>query len=207
MKTIGVVLKEARKKKKISLADLEKRTKIKKLFIKLIEEEKWNELPEYATVQGFVKNIGKDLYLEEEKVAALFRRDYPPKDLSINPKPDVSEGFRWSPKTSFIVGIVAITLVVGGYLGFQYRRFIRPPKIEISSPVDGQEVEDFFVEIKGSTDQDVVITANNQPILVDEDGYFSGVLEVGKDAFEIKIVATSRSGKETTIHRDIVVKY
>lgn len=206
MKTIGKVLKDARVSKKISLPELKKRTKIKVEFIKFIEEERWNELPEYATVQGFVKSLGKSLNLNEEKMAALFRRDYPPKDLPINPKQDVSKKFVWSPKTSLTVGALFAFLVVGSYLGFQYKRFVRPPEVKIESPIEGQEVDSLFVMVSGSTDKDVVIVANNQPLLVDEDGNFSDTLEVSKETSEIKIVAISRSGKETVIYRKITVE-
>jgi cytoskeletal protein RodZ len=114
MKTIGVLLKEARTKKRYSRARLEKGTKIKKEFIEALEKEKWEELPELPVVQGFVKNIAQFLKIDDKRAAALLRRDYPPKTLSINPKPDVSEKFTWSPKLTFIAGAIVISLAILG---------------------------------------------------------------------------------------------
>lgn len=205
MDTVGTVLKKARLAKKLSLKQVEKETKIKTSFLKLIEEEKWNELPEYATVLGFVKSIAKTLDKDEEQISALFRRDFPPENLPINPKPDISDKFSWSPKLSFLAGISVIILIIGGYLGFQYSKFVKPPKISVLSPKDGQVVEGATVNVEGKTDPDVVITANNQPIIVGEDGKFTYELKIDKNTTSVKIIGTSRSGRETEVVKNITV--
>src|SRR3990172_1081627 len=104
MKTIGQVIKESRAKKKLSKKKLEEITKIKESFIDAIEKENWDKLPEYPVLQGFVTSIAKTLKIDTNTVSALLRRDYPPKKLEINPKPDVSEKFSWSPRLTFILG-------------------------------------------------------------------------------------------------------
>ena len=57
MKTIGQILKNARVKKKYSLAKLEDLTKIRKEFIDSIEKEDWENLPAFPTIFGFVKSV------------------------------------------------------------------------------------------------------------------------------------------------------
>lgn len=205
MDTIGTVLKKARLSKKLSLKQVEKETKIKASFIKLIEEEKWNQLPEYATVLGFVKSISKTLDKDEEQMSALFRRDFPPEDIAINPKPDVADKLSWNPRLSFLAGIVVIILIIGGYLGLQYSNFVKPPKISVSSPKEGQVIDGLSVTVEGKTDPDVVITANNQPIIVDEKGNFVYQLNLDENTKTVKIVGTSRSGKETEVVKNIEV--
>jgi len=131
MVTVGEILKEARLKKKLSLSNLEKETKIKKEFIDLIENNLWDKLPDYPVVSGFIKNIAVFLDVPAETANAILRRDYLPKKLYINPKPDIESKFYWSPKLTFITGISLLTLLVLGYLGFEYIKFIKPPKLEI----------------------------------------------------------------------------
>jgi len=206
MKTIGELLKEARLNKKLSMDKVESQTKIKKEFIDYIEKGKWGKLPDYPTVQGFIKTLAKVFDLTENKTAALLRRDYPPKDLPISPKPDVGGKFVWSPRATFLAGILLVSLIVLGYLGFQYKKFISPPKLELFKPAESQVVESLFVEIVGQTDPDATIQANNQPILVDEDGGFSIELAISEETSEVEIKAVSRSGKETTIRRNIDLK-
>jgi len=77
MRTIGVLLKEARGKKRYSLDYLAQLTKIKKDFIERIENEDWASLPDFTVVTGFVKSVSKSLDLEERNTVALLRRDYP----------------------------------------------------------------------------------------------------------------------------------
>ncbi len=203
MKTIGNLLKDARVKKRFSLAKLEGETKIKKNFIKAVEDENWKALPDYPVVVGFVKNIANYLGVKERSAVALLRRDYPPQNLSINPKPDVSRQFVWSPKMTFIVGVAIVIALILGYLGFQYAGFISPPPLSLTQPQEGQVVGSGSVIVAGKTKPEATVKANNQPILVNEDGTFSAEVEIFKGTSEIVVEATSRSGKQTVLRRNI----
>jgi hypothetical protein len=203
MKTAGRYLKEARLKKRFSLSKVEDETKIKKEFIESLENNNWQTLPDFAVVLGFVKNIAKFLDLNEKQMAAILRRDYPPKDLSVNPKPDVVNKFIWSPKITFVVGISLVLLLVFGYLGYQYKKFVSPPFLEITEPKEGEVVRNRNVWVLGKTDQDVVLKINNQPVLVEDEGHFKAEIQIYEGTTEIVVKAVSRSGKETTLKRTI----
>ncbi|MDO8340971.1 MAG: helix-turn-helix domain-containing protein [Candidatus Woesebacteria bacterium] len=207
MKTVGQILKEARLKKKTSLLKLENLTKIKREFIVLIEKNDWDKLPDFPIVSGFVKNLAVTLDVNLQNANAVLRRDYPPKKLYINPKPDIGSKFTWSPKLTFLVGIGVLILMVLGYLGFEYLKFKSPPTLEITAPTENQIVLSGNVLVKGKTATDVKITVNNQPIIVDQDGNFVGEIEITKETKDLKFVATSRSGKVTQISRNIKVDF
>lgn len=206
MITVGEILKEARLKKKLSLLDLEKETKIKKEFIALIENNSWDKLPDYPVVSGFVKNIAVFLGVSSENANAILRRDYLPKKLYINPKPDVGSKFYWSPKLTFVVSISALTLLVLGYLGFEYLKFIKPPELEIIYPKENEVVLNEKIKVEGKTTTDVILTINNQPILLDEEGKFQTEIEVIKDTSNLLFKAISRSGKVTEKNINITVE-
>lgn len=206
MNTIGKVIRGARTQKRFSRERLEEKTKIKREFIKAIEEEDWKSLPDYVVVQGFVKSLASVLDINEKHVVALFRRDFPPNNVSANPKPDVSERFVWSPKLTFIIGGIFTFIVVLGYLGYQYVDFISPPKLEISSPLEGERVSGDFVKVEGRVDSDVSLKVNNQLVLVEETGKFSVDLEVSENTEKIEVIAKSRTGNETVLVRNIKVE-
>jgi cytoskeletal protein RodZ len=206
MNTIGQIINTARVKKKLSFKKLEEITKIKAVFIQSIEEEKWNILPSFPTVLGFVKTLSTTLDMDPIMAVAVLKRDYPPKKTSINPKPDVLSKFSWNPKFTFVVGIITVILIVLGYLGYQYSKFISPPNLTVESPKENQIINGIIIPVFGSTDSDVKITVNNQPVLVNSDGKFSVNLDVGENTKEIVIIATNRSGKNTTIRRTINVQ-
>jgi cytoskeletal protein RodZ len=206
MKTIGEILKSARVSKKYSLAYIADLTKIKAAFIDAIERHKWEKLPPFPTVLGFVKNLATSLGIDPNMAVAVLKRDYPPKKLNINPKPDVSSKFIWSPKLTFAIGIGTILFMVLGYLAFQYLHFISPPDLTIDSPKDNQIVTGNSVLVFGKTEADAKIIVNNQPVLVTDDGKFSVSIGVTRETKEIDIKAISRSGKETTVSRKIEVQ-
>lgn len=206
METVGKYIKKRRLEREVSASDLSEKTKIKEEFIALIEKEQWSKLPDRAVVMGFVKNIAQALGEDEKKITAFFRRDYPPEEGEVNPKPDVKLKYAWTPKATFAVLVGVVVLVVGGYLGFQYIRFLNPPKLEVVSPVEGQIVSDRSVEVKGNVSGEASIEVNSQPFLVDEEGMFVGEIEVSGETEKIKIKAVSRSGKTTELERTIVVE-
>ncbi|MGB6839208.1 MAG: hypothetical protein WBE27_03010, partial [Microgenomates group bacterium] len=119
------------------------------------------------------------------------------------PKPDVSKKFRWRPRTTFIVGITIVIMMVLGYLGFQYSRFISPPKLVVDQPQEEEVVKERILIVSGKTDLDATIRINNQPVLVDEDGDFETEIEIFEGTEEIIVKAVSRSGKDAIIRRKI----
>lgn len=206
MKTIGELIRGARLKKRWPQSRLEEETKIKKGFIDAIERQKWELLPDFAVVTGFVRSIAKALDIDEEKTVALFRRDYSPKIQSVNPKPDVSTKFYWSPRLTFIIGIISLAVLVIGYLTFQYNKFLSPPALDVSEPKENQIVNNSILKVIGKTDSDATILVNNQETIVDQEGKFEADLEVIDKTTQIEVVAKSRAGKTTTLIRKIRVE-
>jgi len=207
MTSVGTIFKKARKSKDLSLNEVEQETHIKSEFVEAIEETKWSQLPEFTVVTGFVKNLSSFYGLDRNKMVALLRRDYPPKPVTINPKPDLEDRkLVWKPKFTFLLGVLALILVVGGYLGYQYYMFSQPPKLEIFVPNEGQVIYQRSITVTGKTNQDAVVTVNNQPTLMHEDSTFKAEVNVDENTSKIEIKAISRSGKETIEIRNIEVE-
>ena len=206
MRTIGKTLKDARIQKGMVLTDLAKITKIKKDFLVALEKEDWSKLPEYPVVAGFVKTLGNFFGLGEKQAMALLRRDYPPKILSVNPKPDVENKFIWSPRKSFFTGILIVFVFVAGYLIFQYTRFVSPPVLRVLEPPENYSTKKTVVRVVGVTNSSSAVRVNNQPVTVDDNGNFETELDVLPGEFKIMVKSVSRSGKETVVERTIKVE-
>lgn len=206
MKTIGVVLREARINRGFSRKELEDLTKIKKGFIDKIEREQWELLPEFPVVLGFVKSMASFLELDAVQTTAILRRDYPPKKIPLNPKPDVGKQFTWTPKLTFLTGSILVILTILAYLGFQYLKFTSPPFLSVVEPREGQSVKTRSLEVWGKTDPGATIRVNNQPVLVSTTGEFKTEIEVSKETETVEVKAVSRAKKETTVVRKIQVE-
>lgn len=205
MKQIGQILKDARVKKNYSLKYVEEKTKIKSVFISAIEEAKWEELPAFPTVLGFVKSLSTILDVDDITAVAVLKRDYPPRKLIINPKPDVTNKFSWSPKLTFVAGIAGVLIIIFGYLTIQYLQFISPPKLNVDSPKDNQIINGNSVLVFGTTNTDVKVVVNNQTVIVDDNGKFSVTINIVPETKEVIVTAISRSGKMTEVKRKILV--
>lgn len=208
MRKIGEFLKGERLKRKFTLSQMEKETKIKKQFIVSIETGQWGNLPEYPVVSGFIKTIAQTLEIPENIAIAHLRRDYPfdRKKILINPKPDLKLKSTLSPRIVAIVSTVLVVLAFLGYLLYQYLQYISPPKLIVKQPTDNQPVKVGEIFISGETDSDATLSVNNQKILVSEAGEFFDKIEVGQDTKQIIFVARSRYGKETEVVRNIFLK-
>lgn len=208
MKTVGKVLSDARITSHKSVGDVSRETKIKVEFISAVEAQEWSELPDYGVVLGFVRSIAKAVCVDEEKAVALLRRDYPPRDIDINPKPDLedSQRFFWKPKyTVILVGLI-VSLVAFGYLFLQYRVSSNPPSLLVIEPLENQTISANILTVKGKTVPDTSVVVNDQPVVVDEKGNFETEIELLDGQQLIKIKARSRLGKETVVERKVTVK-
>ncbi len=207
MRSLGQTIKDIRNEGGLTLAELERETKIKKSFLSAIEEGQWQDLPEYPVVQGFVRSVAHVLDIDENLLLALLRRDYPKKDLRITPKPDVRNRFIWSPKWTLLVSVSVVIIAIIGYLGVQYKHFVSPPELIIMRPLEGATITNSPYHVEGKTTPDASVTVNNQPTLVSDNGDFSTDIEVAKETSEITVKATSRSGKETEVKKKVKVEF
>ena len=76
MISASISLLKEREKRGLTLEEVAKSTKIKIDFISAIEKGEYHKLPKGAYVQGFVRNYIQFLGLPEEKLMALFRREF-----------------------------------------------------------------------------------------------------------------------------------
>lgn len=142
MKTIGELLHKRRKQIGKSLDDAEGELKIRKKYLRALERDNFEALPGESYARGFVRNYSKYLGLDEEKVLAVFRRQY----MKKTKQAVVPEGIvnplnkTWFKITPQRAAVISAILVAGGvflFLFWQYRNLQK----EKSSP----ETESFQV--------------------------------------------------------------
>lgn len=211
MRTVGQILKEEREKKFYTLDEVEKFTKIRKELLQALEAGQYNKLPPATFVQGFIKNYGKFLGLNTEKLLSYFRREFsegknPPRILDSLKNPIDDKKFRLTPSRILIGMIFTLVAVFFIYLWFQYRFLVGSPILEITQPVDQFTTTTNEVQILGKTDPEVKVSINDQEIPVDQNGKFSQSIKLSENVNNIIITATSKGGKVTKIQRTIFLK-
>lgn len=73
-KGVGASLREARTRRKLTLADVEAATKIRSRYLRAIENEDWDELPGDIYARAFVRTYAGHLGLDAERLAEEVRR-------------------------------------------------------------------------------------------------------------------------------------
>lgn len=211
MRTVGQLLKETREAKLYTLDEVEKHTKIRKELLKALEEDNYAKLPPLTFIQGFVKNYGKFLGLDGQKLMAVLRRDFeaskhPPQVLESFSKPLTKKRIFLTP--SRLIGAVIAVIVVSffAYLWFEYRSFVGAPTLEVISPAQGQTVEVTSVSVEGKTDPDAKLTVNDQEIGLDNQGSFKEEVKLSSSVNNIAIVSTSKFGQVTKVERTVYIK-
>lgn len=71
----GNAFREARNRRKIDLSEVEAATRIRVRYLRAIEDEDWDVLPEGVYTRGFIRTYGTFLGLDGERLAEDYRRD------------------------------------------------------------------------------------------------------------------------------------
>ncbi len=211
MRTVGQILKEEREKNFYSLDEIEKVTKIRKELLEALEAGQYQKLPPPTFVQGFIKNYGKFLGLNSDKLLAVFRREFsenknPPRVLESFKSPVDKKRFRLTPTSVLVSLVLSLVIIFFIYLWFQYRFLVGSPFLEITQPVEQFNTSSSEITISGRSDPEARVSINDQEIEVDQDGKFSQQIKLSDNANNIVIVATSASGKQTTVQRTVFLK-
>ncbi len=75
---IGATLREARKRRKVGLEEVEAAIKIRVRYLQAMENEEWDALPGGAYTRGFVRTYAIYLGLDGERLADDYRRSFAP---------------------------------------------------------------------------------------------------------------------------------
>jgi len=112
-------------------------------------------------------------------------------------------------ETKFYLKAIIISLFLiclFGYGAFEVWAYATGPKITVTSPPNGAAVSESLITISGQGKNTKIITLNDRPIVVDEQGNFSEkiLLSYGYNVLELK--AEDRFGKKTEQKLQVVYK-
>lgn len=125
MGQLGALLREARERQGITLEQVEKVTRIRRVFLEALEEERFADLPGEAYAKGFVRNYALFLGLNPEEALAAYRAT-----AGVSPKvktrrvldrPLAQRPPRNMGAAIFLFAMVALALGLAGW--YVYSRF------------------------------------------------------------------------------------
>lgn len=210
MKTVGEILKGVRNDKKLTLENVEERTKIRKKFLQALEENNWSKLPSLTYARGFIKNYAEFLELDSSYILSIFRRQMIIAEKQKILPPGVSESlnepfFRLTPARIMTFFTVFLLLVFFFWLFGQYRSFFVSPPIILDRPKESEIIRAEKIVVAGKTDSKANLLINGQKVDL-TNGSFNQEITVSPGRVVLKIEAANKFGRKTVLERTIQVE-
>lgn len=122
MSELGEILRSARQKKNVSLADVAKATRIKQPYLEALEDEDYALLPGSAYITGFLRNYASYLGLHPDDVVQEYHASAPPPEPCVKAATRVlANSHRRYARSRFLWGLGILVLMLGaGYAIKQY---------------------------------------------------------------------------------------
>lgn len=204
-------LRALRQEKKVSLEEMERKTRISKKYLQALEECRFRDVPfanvyQKNFVKSYVEALGVDSepFLKQYIIEETVKEDKKPK---VEQEKEIRRS-RWYILPSFLrFGLILVpALILIGYLGWQVRRIVTPPSLAIYSPVEGFITQNSTLVIQGETEPEAQISINGQEIKNSEKGQFKEEISLADGVNTITIVVKKKHGKTTTETRHVVYK-
>ncbi|NLC77202.1 MAG: helix-turn-helix domain-containing protein [Clostridia bacterium] len=196
---IGELLRQAREEQQLSLADVERETKIRSRYLEALEAEQFDILPGTVYLFGFVRSYASFLGLDAEELVSLLKKQYQSdQELQVEATPLRSSVYvPKTRRTGRILKLLAVVLAVFLVAAYSYQYYLGKVSTEQPiAPVQGPEespTEPFTPEIEEETDPaavtagiELVVSVVDRPgarcwVEIRSDGVvdYSGTLEAG----------------------------
>ncbi len=208
--SLGQKLKALRHDRGLNVEQLASATHIHPRIILAFEADDFARLPEPIYSRSFLKTYVRYLGGDEKYFSQCFEDARGTCDLvdpMLLPRQKVRRArFLVTPRIfrSVAVGVVACLILT--YLGFEVRRIVIPPTIEILGPVDGETTDSAIVTVTGKVFEQAEVMVNGEKILTDKNGTFVADVDLDRGLNLITVEAKKRYSQKSTVYRRVVLE-
>ncbi|MFA6982296.1 MAG: helix-turn-helix domain-containing protein [Patescibacteria group bacterium] len=212
MKSIGQILINERKRRKLTLEDVQSAIKIHAKYIKALESDEYGVFDGKTHAKGFLKTYVEFLELDMQEVMALWRREYEKVfENRSAPAPDRFSNLKVSNLVltpALFVSVIVFVLITAffGYLYYQYKSFNDAPFLEVTYPENNFISKNSIVDVVGKTDVDSSVFVNNQKVLLNTDGSFATSIKMNEGINTLSILSVNKLDKKTELVRTIIFR-
>ncbi len=124
MESLGGYLKKQRELQQLSVAEIAQTTRIPARVLRLMEDDRFDELPADVFVRGFLRAYARAVGLEETEVLDLYDRAYRPEPETATPLVYVSSvesGRSFGLAIALVILLILFTLALSIVLRPRYR--------------------------------------------------------------------------------------
>ncbi len=103
------------------------------------------------------------------------------------------------------IAIAAVLVVLLSYGLLKAWPLLSGPTIMLSTPTDSQTISGGIVEVTGVAKRTESLVLNGAPLLIDEAGNFSTTLVLPPGSAILRLTASDRFGRKTSVERPVFV--
>lgn len=211
---LAALLTQRRRELKLSLAQAERATKIRRHYLELIEKGDYSGLKNDVYSKGYVASYADYLGFDTAPILTLYKkersahqqnlrlRDEPAK-LKIGLKPIYSPKWIITPKTFLVLWAISLFILVAGYLVWQFAAVSAAPKLTLDGALT-QTVTSDFAYVSGKVQGGADVFIDDSPILTAADGTFREKVALVAGVNQVKVSAKNKLGKTTVINRTFI---
>lgn len=198
---IGTLLKDERIARHLSLEDVSKATRIRLASLQALEDHAWDTLSSRTYAQGIVRQYGKFLRLDEDKLMAYFRREYSQHENIRFKKKTPQQSFVSHKRLAVILSAGSIFVLIGTFFAYQTYIFFKPPTITLLSPKQTSFKRTEKVLLIGKAPEETLISVNGKTLYLDEHESFQTYIPLTKPQNSVRIEAVGANGRKTIIQK------
>jgi cytoskeletal protein RodZ len=202
------MLKNRRQALRLSLAQVEIETKIRGKYLLALESGDYRTLPNDIYSRGFVQNYATHLGLDGAFMAAQYVGERGGVEAAATKGPQLARvrKFVFTGKILTAMGVLALAVLVLGYLVAQFSALAAAPGLVITSPDADRVLAGAVISVEGHTTPGAEVSVNDSPVLTDSDGNFSEKVALQDGVNPIRVTARSKLGKTTLQARNVLAK-
>lgn len=216
LKTIGKLLEEKRKSKKLSFVEISEIIKINPEYLEALESADYVKFPSEVYIKGFLKNYARFLGIDPEHALALYRREQ--EKAHIPPKIKVSDKIRsgrvdLSLSRNRIITLIAtfLTLLTIFYVGSYVIDIFQNPRLELQKPIElsANETGEYLSEsenivIEGVSEIGNKLTINGQEYRVNSFEQFTVDLKLQEGTNTFQLTAENQLKRKSEISLNVL---
>lgn len=201
MLTIGNLLENEREKKEYTLQHVEKKTKIRSKNLEAIEKDDWQKFHSKTYIIGIIRSYAKFLKIDQEKLLAIFRREYEQKE-EVKYKTNIPQK-HFTPYIQYVFKVIIILLVCIFvlYFGYQLKLYFSSPVVVILSPKQTAFKHENKIELIGKIDKESIVTVNGERVYQNKENIFRIFIPLTQKKNIVTIEITGMNGKKTVVKK------
>jgi cytoskeletal protein RodZ len=210
--SVGEILAERRKQKKISLDMAAAATKISVKYLAALETGNYETLPDGIYARNFLREYGYYLGLNCKYLLKLLDLETNLIKIKEQDKPVFSHQ---RPKRQYFFclpkimrNIILLIAIAAGfiYLGLRIKNIVAPPLLIIDFPAENYTTAENKIVISGQTESEARLFINGRETLSEKTGKFTAEISLKEGLNIISVKARKQYGKEAEVIRQVLVK-